>query len=77
MKIVTDSGTNVYLSPEQLREFSIQVVPLSVALEGETYREGLDIKDDDFYAKLEASEALPTTSQPSAGDFATTLPRAC
>lgn len=70
MKIVTDSGTNVYLSPEQLREFEIQVVPLSVTLEGKTYREGLDIKDDDFYAKLEVSEALPTTSQPSAGDFA-------
>jgi DegV family protein with EDD domain len=71
MKFVTDSGTNVYLSSEQLREFDIQVVPLSVALDGKTYREGLDIENDHFYDLLESSEALPTTSQPSAGDFAT------
>jgi DegV family protein with EDD domain len=70
MKIVTDSGTNVYLTPEQCRDFGIQIVPLSVTLEGKAYREGLDIKDDDFYTMLESSEELPTTSQPSAGDFA-------
>ncbi len=71
MKIVTDSGTNVYLSPDKLREYGIQVVPLIVALEDKTYREGVDVKDDDFYHMLESSDAMPTTSQPSAGDFAT------
>ncbi len=70
MKIVTDSGTNVYLTPEQCRDLGIQVVPLSVTLEGKTYREGLDVKNDDFYSMLEASETMPTTSQPPAGDFA-------
>jgi DegV family protein with EDD domain len=70
MKIVTDSGTNVYLSDKQCDEMGIQVVPLNVTLAGKTYREGVDIRDDDFYDLLESSNALPTTSQPSAGAFA-------
>jgi DegV family protein with EDD domain len=70
MKIVTDSGTNVYLSDEQCQQLGISVVPLSVTLNGKTYREGLDVRDEDFYRMLEATDALPTTSQPPAGVFA-------
>jgi len=70
MKITTDSGTNVYLSAEQCRELGIEIVPLSVTLDGHTYREGLDVSSDDFYSMLDASENMPTTSQPSAGEFA-------
>lgn len=70
MQIVTDSGTDVSLSPEELKALAIHVVPLSVTLEGRTYREGVDIQNEDFYPLLEASEELPTTSQPPAGAFA-------
>ena len=63
MKITTDSGTNVYLSAEQCRELGIEIVPLSVTLDGHTYREGLDVSSDDFYSMLDASENMPTTSQ--------------
>jgi DegV family protein with EDD domain len=70
MKIVTDSGTNVFLSPQICEQLGIHVVPLSVTLDGKTYREGLDVSNDDFYHMLEASKDLPTTSQPSAGSFA-------
>lgn len=70
MQIVTDSGTDVHLTPEQLKEMAIHVVPLSVTLEGKTYQEGVDIRNEDFYPLLEASDELPTTSQPSAGTFA-------
>lgn len=75
MKIVTDSGTNVYLTEKQCRELGIEVIPLSVTLAGKTYREGMDLKSDDFYPMLEASDALPTTSQPPAGEFAETYRR--
>lgn len=70
MQIVTDSGTDVYLSSQQREEMVIHVVPLSITLEGKTYQEGVNIKNEEFYSLLEASDALPTTSQPSAGDFA-------
>jgi DegV family protein with EDD domain len=70
MQIVTDSGTDVSLTAEQLKELSIHIVPLSVTLEGKTYLEGVDIRNEEFYPLLESSKELPSTSQPSAGNFA-------
>ena len=70
MQIVTDSGTDLALSPEQIAELEIHIVPLSVTLDGTTYREGIDIDPQAFYRRLEASKGLPTTSQPAAGEFA-------
>jgi DegV family protein with EDD domain len=70
MQIVTDSGVDLTLTPGEQRELNIRVVPLVVSLEGKSYREGLDITPDEFYEKLSATNALPTTSQPSPGDFA-------
>ena len=70
MKIVTDSGTDLSLSSEQLAELNVTVVPLTVTLDGETYREGVDITPDEFYRLLETAQGFPSTSQPSVGDFA-------
>ena len=70
MQIVTDSGTDLCLSPEQAAELNIHVVPLVVTLEGKSYREGVDIQPGEFYRLLAATDSLPITSQPSAGDFA-------
>ena len=69
MKIVTDSGTDLSLSPERLAELNISVVPLVVTLEGKTYREGVDIVPDEFYRLLETVQRFPSTSQPSVGSF--------
>ena len=71
MHIVTDSGVDLGLSPEEQRALRIRVVPLSVQLEGRSYREGVDITSDEFYRRLAETGAMPTTSQPSPGDFET------
>ena len=75
MQIVTDSGVDI--SPEQMSglDIPIHVVPLVVTLEGKSYREGVDLEPDEFYRLLAATDSLPTTSQPSAGDFADTYRR--
>jgi DegV family protein with EDD domain len=70
MRIVTDSGTDIGLSPKEMEDLNIHVVPLIVTLDGKSYREGLDIQPAEFYDLLDASENMPVTSQPSAGDFA-------
>ena len=70
MKIVTDSGTDVCLTPEEAAELNIHTVPLVVTLDNRSYREGIDMQPDEFYPLLAASESLPITSQPSAGEFA-------
>ena len=75
MQIVTDSGIDIILPPEQLAKLNIHVVPLSVTLDGKSYREGVDIEPGEFYRLLAATKSLPTTSQPSPGDFAETYRR--
>ena len=70
MKIVTDSGTDLLAAPERLAELDIHVVPLVVTLDGQSFRENVDIQSDEFYRLLAATDSLPTTSQPSVGDFA-------
>ena len=75
MQIVTDSGTDLGLPPEQVADLNIHIVPLIVTLDGKSYREGVDIQPEEFYRLLEATDSLPITSQPSAGDFSETYRR--
>lgn len=70
MKIVTDSGVDVILPPGQREELGLHVLPLTVTLAGKSYREGVDIEPGELYRLLESTGGLPTTSQPSVGEFA-------
>jgi len=70
MQIVTDSGTDMCLSAQEAAELHIHTVPLVVTLDNQSYREGIDIQPAEFYQLLAATDSLPVTSQPSAGDFA-------
>jgi DegV family protein with EDD domain len=66
--VVTDSTADIPASI--VKELGITIVPLSVNIEGQSYRDGLDITPDQFYSRLVESDALPTTSQPPVGQFA-------
>jgi DegV family protein with EDD domain len=65
--IVTDS--TAYLDKEYVDKNDIKVVPLKVIMEDVSYREGIDISNDDFYRRMREEDIFPTTSQPSAGEF--------
>lgn len=65
--IVTDSTVN--LPEEFVKQYNLNIVPLNVIWEGKTYKEGIDISTSEFYRRLKTSRELPTTSQPSAGQF--------
>jgi DegV family protein with EDD domain len=66
IKIVADSTIDVPAA--LLEQYDIRTVPINIQFEQETYREGLDIDRPTFFAKLE--ECMPTSSQPSPGQFA-------
>jgi len=68
IRIVTDSTAD--LTPEQLAAAQIEMIPLNVILEGETYADGVDLSKDQLYAKIRAARELPTTSQASPQAFA-------
>ena len=57
------------LPPQIAETMGITVVPLTVHFGTETLRDGIDIKPDEFYKRLELTPTLPTTSQPTVGDF--------
>lgn len=67
VKIVTDSTADI---PQHIaEELNIKIVPLKVHFGEEVFLDGVDIQSNEFYAKLESTEDLPTTSQPSPVDF--------
>jgi DegV family protein with EDD domain len=69
MPVVVVSDTCHYLPPELVAEHNIRLVSLYVHWQGETQRES-DIDDyDAYYERLRVAAELPTTSQPSIGDF--------
>jgi DegV family protein with EDD domain len=68
VRIVTDSCSD--LPPDVALAHDIAVVPLYVNAGGKTYRDGVELGADRFYELLQSLPDLPTTSQPSAADFA-------
>ncbi len=65
--VVTDSIACIPL--ELVSQYGIHVVPLRIILDGHCYRDGLDLTADEFYRRFLETDDLPTTSQPSAGEF--------
>jgi DegV family protein with EDD domain len=66
--VVTDSTAD--LPDEWRHRYDIEVVPLKVLFGNETFRDGVDMTNDEFFRKLAVATKLPTTSAPSPGEFA-------
>lgn len=67
VRIVTDSA--VLLDPKSLRELDITVIPLTIRLGNEAFREGVDISSQQFLERLRQRGLYPSIEPPSAGDF--------
>ena len=67
IQVVTDSTSDM---PEGLaNELGIRVVPIYLRFGDKTYRDGVDMKRDEFYSMLTSSPIHPATSQPNPEDF--------
>ncbi len=65
--IVVDSTADF---PEARERFpNWRVVPLYVVFGDQSYRDYVELAPPEFYARLRTAEELPTTSQPTPGDF--------
>ena len=65
--IVTDSSA--YLPQDIATALGVHVVPLTLHWDGQSYRDGVDIKPEEFYALLAKSDTIPTTSQTTVKEF--------
>ncbi|MGH9263978.1 MAG: DegV family protein [Acidimicrobiales bacterium] len=66
--LVTDS--NAQLPPALAERYGVEIVPLTVTVDGTEYLEGVDLDADAFYARFQASRPVVSTAQPSPGRFA-------
>ena len=65
--VVTDSTADL---PAQLvDQLGITVVPLQIVFGQESFVDGVDLTSEAFFHRLQESDELPTTSQPSLGQF--------
>jgi DegV family protein with EDD domain len=69
--IVLDSTADFPEAPELYPNF--RVVPLYVLFGEESFKDYVEITPDRFYERLRTAAALPTTSQPTPGDFLATF----
>ncbi|MDP4083555.1 MAG: DegV family protein [Bacillota bacterium] len=67
IKIVTDSTLD--MPEEVLKKYDIEMVPLSVTINGETYLDCVEIEPVAFLKMMRESNELPKSSQPSVGSF--------
>lgn len=68
-KIAILIDSSAYLPEEITSKYDIHVIPLLVNWGDESVLDNIDITPEQFYQKLKAAKDLPTTSQPSAGQF--------
>ena len=65
--IVIDSTADFPEAPERFANW--RVVSLYVLFGDESYRDYVELAPAEFYARLRSADELPTTSQPTPGDF--------
>ncbi len=67
VRIVTDSACDL---PQAVAdEFGIEIVPLTIRIDGHEYVDRLDLSVAEFWAKCAASPTLPETAAPAPGQF--------
>jgi DegV family protein with EDD domain len=65
--IVTDSTS--FIPDDLVEKYALTIVPQILNWEGKSYLDGVDISNEAFYARLSTAKELPTTAQPSPGQF--------
>ncbi|SCH99089.1 MULTISPECIES: DegV family protein [unclassified Romboutsia] len=67
LKIVCDSLSDI--SIELVNKYDIEVIPLTVIIDGKEYKDGIDIAKEEFYKRLRKEHIYPKTSQATYAQF--------
>jgi DegV family protein with EDD domain len=68
VKVVTDSVSGI--TPELATKWGVTVVPLHVHFGTESFSDGVDLKTEEFYHRLERLKSLPATSTVTSQEMA-------
>ena len=67
IKIIVDTGSDI--PPEIAEKYDIGILRFLTLFGEESYVQGIDITNEEFYDKLEAFDGFPTSSQTPYGDM--------
>ena len=68
-KVLIASDSTTDLSPEQVAQYDIKIIPLCVTVGGKTYTDGVDINPDKIYEHYHQTGELPKTSAINIAQF--------
>ena len=63
LKIVTDSSAD--MPPGWAEKYRINILPVNIQFGDRTYRQGMDLTNDQFYDLIEQTQKIPKTSLPT------------
>ena len=66
VKIIADSTCD--LSPELLKKYDIDIIPLHILLGNDEYKDGLTITPEEIFRWSDENKTTPKTSAPSLED---------
>lgn len=66
-KIAVATDSNSGITQEQAKEYGVYVIPMPFFIDGETYYEGINLTQEQFYEKLEGNAEI-STSMPAVAD---------
>lgn len=69
MKIAIVADSTAYIPKHIKDKLNIYTIPLIVNMDDGSYQEEIEITTEEFFKKMDAMSGLPTTSQPSIGDY--------
>lgn len=74
VRIVTDSSAH-FLNPDMIERYDIEVVPLTIELGSQSFREGIDLEAETFFRLASHAGTAVRVSAPSVDEFAAVYQR--
>ncbi len=69
MKVIISSDSSCDLAKDQIEEYGIRTLPLYINLNGDEYRDGVNITPEKIFAFVKGNKKLPKTSAISESDY--------
>jgi len=71
MKTIITADSSCDLTKEQLEKFGIKIIPIYVTMNGEEYKDGINVTPNDIFNYVKQTKTLPKTAALSVADFST------